>query len=108
MSAMPRARPPLPEIHRLRRHVQELLSRIEAGPRQLKMQHAAIARHEENLKKAQEELKLLKVHTHDKELSLKITSDQIKKYEKQLNDIMSKKEYDALKHEMATSREQAG
>src|SRR5207245_42398 len=57
MSDMPGPGATLREIHRLRRNVKDLDSRIEAGPRQLKMQHAAIARHEENLKTAQEELK---------------------------------------------------
>jgi uncharacterized protein len=94
----------LREIHRLRRAAKDLTERIDAGPKQIKAQHAAVARHEENLKKAQDELKHLKVHTHEKEVSLKAASEQIKKYEKQLNDIMSKKEYDALKHELATTR----
>lgn len=94
----------LREIHRLRRAARDLNDRIEAGPRQLKAQHAAVARAEENLKKAQDELKHLKVKSHQQEVSLKAATDQTKKYEKQLNDIMSKKEYDALKHELATTR----
>jgi predicted nucleic acid-binding Zn-ribbon protein len=98
----------LREIHRLRRNAKDLSDRLEAGPRQLKAQHAAVARAEENLKKAQEELKHLKVKAHQQEVSLKSATDQTKKYEKQLNDIMSKKEYDALKHELATTRGHEG
>jgi uncharacterized protein len=94
------------DIHRLRRSVKDLTIRIDQGPKQLKAQHNKVARQEEILKKAQDELKHLKVKTHDRELSLKITTDQKTKYERQLNDIMSKKEYDALKHELATTREQ--
>jgi uncharacterized protein len=105
---MPGAGSTLREIHRLRRAAKDLTERIEAGPRQIKAQHAAVARHEENLKKAQDDLKHLKVQTHQKEVSLKAASEQIKKYEKQLNDIMSKKEYDALKHELATTRASEG
>src|SRR5215831_8293978 len=100
---MPAPGATLREIHRLRRAAKDLSTRIESGPRQVKAQRAAVARHEENLKKAQDELKHLKVHTHEKEVSLKSATEQIKKYEKQLNDIMSKKEYDALKHELATT-----
>src|SRR5262249_51783582 len=98
----------LREIHRLRHAAKDLTERIEAGPRQIKAQHAAMARHGENLKKAQDDLKHLKVQTHQKEVSLKSASEQIKKYEKQLNEIMSKKEYDALKHELATTRASEG
>jgi len=101
---MPAPGATLREIHRLRRAAKDLTDRIEAGPRQIKAQHTVIARQEENLKKAQDELKHLKVHTHEKEVSLKAATEQTKKYEKQLNDIMSKKEYDALKHELATTR----
>src|SRR5262249_915824 len=96
----------LRDIHRLRRNIKDLSTRIEQGPRQLQTQHARVARQEEILRKAQEAIKQLKVKIHDRELSLKISTDQIKKYERQLNDIMSKKEYDALKHELATAREQ--
>jgi len=94
------------DIHRLRRSVRDLTTRIDHGPKQLQAQHNKVLRQEEILKKAQDELKHLKVKTHDRELSLKITNDQKTKYERQLNDIMSKKEYDALKHELATTREQ--
>src|SRR5262245_49470373 len=94
------------DIHRLRRNIKDLTTRIDQGPKQLQAQRNKVARQEEILKKAQDELKHLKVKTHDRELSLKITTDQKAKYERQLNDIMSKKEYDALKHELATTREQ--
>lgn len=94
----------LREIHRLRRHAKDLTGQIEQGPRQVKAQKASIVRQEEALKKAQDELKQLKIKTHDKEVSLQATEDQIRKYEKQLNDIISKKEYDAIKHELATCR----
>jgi hypothetical protein len=92
------------EIHRLRRGIKDLTTRIDSGPRQIKAQHAVVSRCEENLKRAQEELKHLKVKTHEKEVSLKATGDQIKKYERQLNEIISKKEYDAFKTELATCR----
>src|SRR5262245_13563435 len=94
----------LREIHRLRRHIKDLTTRIDQGPKQIQVHHAAVTRCEENLKKTQDELKQLKIRTHDKEVSLRATTDQMKKYEKQLGDIISKKEYDAFKAELATCR----
>jgi predicted nucleic acid-binding Zn-ribbon protein len=46
----------------------------------------------------------LKVSIHEKEVSLKSTNTQIKKYEGQLNDVGGKKEYDALQAEIAHAR----
>jgi predicted nucleic acid-binding Zn-ribbon protein len=48
------------------------------------------------------------VEVHGKEVSLKSIDEKVKKFEKQLGDIMSKKEYDALRTELAHAREQAG
>jgi len=98
----------LREIHRLRKNAKETQTRIDQGPQKLKAQQDRVARQEDTLHKAQDELKHLKVDTHQKEVSLKTVDEKIKKYEKQLADIMSKKEYDALKTELAHAREQAG
>jgi uncharacterized protein len=95
----------LREIHRLRRHAADLQARIDQGPRQTKAQHAKVARQEETLQQAHEALKKLKVTMHEKEVSLKATQQQIAKYEKQLNEAASKKEYDALKTEIAAARQ---
>ena len=94
----------LREIHRLRRHAKDLQNRIEQMPRQLKLQQGTVARQEELLREAQEVVKRLKVKIHEEEVSLKATLTQVAKHEKQLNDITSKKEYDALKAEIATER----
>jgi len=73
------------EIHRLRRYIRELDGRTDQGPR---------------LRKAQED-KLI----HQKEVSIRSTQDQIKKYEKQLRELNSnKKEYDALTAEIAQAK----
>jgi predicted nucleic acid-binding Zn-ribbon protein len=98
----------LREIHRLRRHARELQDRIAQLPRLLKAQQNKAARDEESLRQAQEHLKHLKVTTHDKEVSLKTARQQIQKYEKQLEEAGSKKEYDSLKAEINSAREKAG
>ena len=95
------------EIHRLRRFARQLEEQIERFPQQLKVQQAKTARVEENSKEAQESLKKLKVANLDKEATLKATHSKIKKYEESLNTAADKKEYDALKHQIATCREQA-
>ena len=97
--------PILREIHRLRRNIAELTSAAESGPRQLKAQQNKIAKDEENVKKAQDIVKAAKVHIHDKEVSIKASQAEIAKYEKQLGEISTKKEYDALRLEISRAKE---
>src|SRR5438876_8365282 len=94
----------LREIHRLRRYAKNLDNEIESGPRLLKAQQAKVARQEEILKESHETLKRLKVTSHEKEVHLKSLVQLIAKHEKQLNEAGSKKEYDALKSEIAASK----
>ncbi len=102
---MPGPGPILREIHRLRRNIAELTSATENGPRQLKAQQNKIAKDEESVKKAQEIVKQSKVHIHEKEVSIKATQTEIAKHEKQLGEISTKKEYDALRSEIAKAKE---
>jgi predicted nucleic acid-binding Zn-ribbon protein len=95
------------EIHRLRRHARDLQQEIDRGPIQLKARRNLVAKAADGFKAAQDELKKLKVTVHDKESSLKGTHTQIAKYEKQLDDVTDKKQYDALKLEIATARAKA-
>jgi predicted nucleic acid-binding Zn-ribbon protein len=97
----------LREIHRLRRHARDLQQEIDRGPIQLKAHRAKAAKVEEAFRAAQEELKKLKVTTHENEVTLKATHGQIAKYERQLDEAADKKQYDALKHEIAVAREKA-
>ena len=102
---MPGPGPILREIHRLRRSIHELESASESGPRQLKAQQNKIAKDEENVKKAHEIVKQSKVRIHEKEVSIKATQTEITKYEKQLGEISTKKEYDALRSEIHKAKE---
>jgi uncharacterized protein len=88
------------EIHRLRRFAHELQEQIDRIPRQQKIQQGKVAHQEEMLRQAQDAIKHLKVEIHSKEGSLKSLHTQIAKYQKQLNGAESKKEYDALQHEI--------
>lgn len=96
----------LRELHHLRRHARDLQTEIERGPRSLKAHEAKIARQEEALHEAQDRVKHLKVQTHEKEVTLKGKNQQIVKHEQQLNQATSKKEYDALKAEIASERKE--
>ena len=88
--------PILRELHRIRRHIKDLEAKIEQAPRALKTQQLKLAHQDGGLKQAQDELKQLKVHIHEKEVSVKATEQQIAKYEKQRGEVKNKKEYDTL------------
>ena len=92
------------EIHRLRRHAKDLQAELDRGPRQLTLQKKKITLAEEAKLQAQEAIKKLKVANHEREVSLKATNAQVAKHERQLNESASKKEYDALKAEIAAER----
>jgi predicted nucleic acid-binding Zn-ribbon protein len=91
-------------IHRLRRSAHDLQEKLEYLPRQLRAQQAKVARQEEQYREAQEAIKKLKVTAQKKEGELKDSAGHITRYERQLDEVTSKKEYDALQHEIATAR----
>jgi predicted nucleic acid-binding Zn-ribbon protein len=93
------------EVHALRRFAKELQEQIDRAPRQLKAQQAKAAGREEAVKENADAIKKLKVAAHEKEVTLKTTQNQIAKHQKQLNEAASKKEYDALQHEIAADKE---
>src|SRR4051794_18026630 len=91
----------LRELHRLLKHAKELQTKIDQAPKSLQAQQTKLRKQEEALHAAQDALKKLKVHTHEKEVLIKTKRQQIAKYEKQKENITNKKEFDALKHEIA-------
>src|SRR5262249_4003550 len=95
-------------IHRLRRSAHDLQEQLDRFPRQLKAQQARVARQEELLRQAHDAIKKLKVTAQKMEGELKDRHAQIGKYERQLNEVTSKKEYDALQHEIAAARADCG
>src|SRR5690349_16304242 len=105
---MPTPAETLREIHRLRRHARELQTRIDDLPRRLKILQERVAHQEEQSRQAQDAVKKLRLRVKDEEGTLKATTEQVEKYARQQGTIMSKKEYDALQHEMSHGREKAG
>jgi predicted nucleic acid-binding Zn-ribbon protein len=98
---MPGSADILKELHRLRLFAGELQTQIDRGPTVLKNQQAKVTKQEQAHREGQETLKKLKITIHEKEVSLKAKTQQIDKHRLQLNSASSKKEYDALKHEIA-------
>lgn len=98
----------LKELHRLRRHLKDLDAKIQNAPKQINVQRAKLARQEDLLKQAHEEVKQLTLQIRDKEGSVKATQQQIVKYQKQLTEAASKKEYDTLNAEIAQEKKVVG
>ena len=96
----------LRELHRLHKFTRELKSQIDRAPRVLKAQQDKVEREEQELAKAQESIKKLKVKVHEKEVSLKEKQQDVAKHEQQRNQATNKKEYDALQIEIARGKSQ--
>ena len=94
----------LKELHRLRRNIKDLETKIEQAPRQLGIQQKKLAFQEEAFKAAQDHLKSLALQLRDKDGSVKATQQQIVKYKKQLDSAANKKEFDTLNAEIASEK----
>jgi len=95
----------LKEAHRLRKHLRELLSEIELGPRVMKAQQQTLESEIAIHKEAHDIIGRLKLKIREEELSLKTVNAQVAKYEKQLNDAGSPKEYDGKQSEIRQAKE---
>jgi uncharacterized protein len=94
----------LREVHRLRKFLRDLQSELDNFPRLKKAHLAKIAKHEQTLKDAQDAVKHLKAANHDREVSIKATHTQLKKYEGQLPDMKHPKEIEAKQTEIANAK----
>ncbi len=92
----------LKDIHRLRRHIKDLEAKLEQGPKAHRAHQLKVVAAEEALAKAQDGIKHLKVEIHEKEVSVKAVRQNIEKLEK--TSVNNKKEYDALRSEIATAQ----
>src|SRR5581483_11498712 len=98
--------PILKELHRLRRHLRDLQTEIDLGPRVMKIQQQKLAAEEQAHTDAHETLKRLKIQQKEDEVSLKETEQRLLKLQADMNMAGSKKEYDAKQSEIvqATAR----
>jgi uncharacterized protein len=90
----------LRECHRFRRHLRELQSEIDLGPRVLKIQQQKLADEEQSHKDSYETIKKLKLKQKDDEGTLKQTETRLLKLQTDINSAGSKKEFDAKTHEI--------
>jgi predicted nucleic acid-binding Zn-ribbon protein len=102
---MSRPAPTFREIHRLRRYARDLQEQLERLPRQRKAQQARLAKAEQALKDEQDAIKRLKLAATEKEKTIRQKGELIARYEAQLNTVSSKKEFDALRLEIAHNQQ---
>jgi uncharacterized protein len=95
----------LREAHRLRRHLRELKSEIDLGPRVMKIQEQKLAAAKQAHAAHHEHIQKLKLKIRDDEGTLKQENVQLAKFEKQLNDAGSPKEYEGKKSEIRQAKE---
>ena len=98
----------LRECHRLRRHLRELQSEIDLGPRVLKIQQQTLAAAEVAHKDYHEIIKKLKLKQKDDEGSLKQTETMLAKHQSDVNTAGSKKEYELKLTEIGTATTKKG
>jgi predicted nucleic acid-binding Zn-ribbon protein len=96
------------EIHRLRRYARDLQEQLDRIPRQLKTHQARLQKREDDLRALNDLIKKLKVTASDKEKALKAELAKINRYQEQINQVTSKKEFDALQLEIAHARTECG
>lgn len=95
----------LRDAHRLRRHLRELKSEIDLGPRVQKIQEQKLAAAKAGHAAAHENVQKLKLKIRDDEGTLKQVNVQLAKFEKQLNDAASPKEYEGKQSEIRQAKE---
>lgn len=95
----------LQQAHRLRKHLRELQSEVDLGPRVMKAQQAHLANEGQIHKVAHETVTKLKLKIRDDEGTLKQLNTTLAKYEKQLNDAGSPKEYEGKQSEIRQAKE---
>jgi predicted nucleic acid-binding Zn-ribbon protein len=101
---MPGPGPIFREIHRLRRFAHDLQEQLDRIPRQLKIQQTRVAKQEQALQETRDKIKHLKVTASDKEKAFKGKHEGIDRFQIQLNQSTSKKEFDALQLEIAHAK----
>ncbi len=97
----------LQQLHRIHQQLADLHQRLERGPKQIRARTALVAQAEENLAKAQAEIKAAKIAADQKQLQLKSSEGKIIDLRVKLNQANTNREYQALKDQIAAD-EMAG
>jgi len=94
----------LAECHRLRKHLRDLKEEIDLGPRVAEAQQMQLDNAKAARDAASEAIAKLKLRIRDDEVTLKQLNTQLAKFEKQLNDASSPKEYEAAQSEVRQAK----
>ena len=95
----------LRDLHQNLLRVQDQKGALEEASRLLRKLQMRIENQKKNLQTHLDGVKNLKKGIHDNEVTLKALQQQVQKYERQTNEITSKKEFDALKEEIKQTQE---
>ncbi len=95
----------LQELHRLRKHLRDLKQEIDLGPRVRKLQEQALENQRQSHAAAHDMIGKIKLKIRDDEGTLKQLNGLLAKYEGQLNDSGSPKEYEAKQTEIRHTKE---
>lgn len=98
----------LNELHRLHKHLRNLKSEIDLGPRVMKAQQAQLDAERQAHAEAHDTLKKQKLKQKDDEGTLKATETRLAKLQADLNMAGSKKEFDAKTSEIEQARQKQG
>ncbi len=104
MPAMPLLTDVFRECHRLRKHLRDLQTEIDRGPRILKARQETLETERQEHKDHHETIKKLKLKQRDDEGTLKQTDTRLAKLEDQTTGISNQKEYEAKQSEIAQAR----
>lgn len=97
----------LETLHRIHRQLDDLRSRADRGPRQVRAREASVAKLQEDHATAQESVKQLKLAADRKQLELKSSEAKVVDWKVKLNACSSNKEFQALRDQIAAA-EMAG
>lgn len=98
----------LKELHRLRRHLRDLQSEIDLGPRVQKIRQTKLSADELAHKEAHNAIKKLKLEQKENEGALKQTEQRLDKLAADLNSAGSNKEFVAKQSEIAQATVKKG
>jgi uncharacterized protein len=97
----------LRELHRIHTQLEDLRTRLDRGPKQIRVRTASVATAEENLAKLQADIKAARIAIDQKQLQLKSGEAKVVDLKVKLNQAQSNREYQALKDQIAAD-EMAG
>ena len=91
----------LRELHRIHQQLTDLKERLERGPKQVRARAANVTQAEEQLAKAQADVKAARMAADQKQLLLKSSESKILDLKGKLNTCSTNREYQALKDQIA-------